>query len=194
MNKVGAEIVWCIGVVAWYVIRHPFERRMRLTGTRRSLFDWRERLLLGLAAISLFLVPILYVSTGSPAALERTFIPLLAIAGCAILCAALWLFRRSHADLGPNWSISVELRQTHALVRNGTYRFVRHPMYTSFVLLGLAQFMLLPNWFAGSAGLVSVVVLLIFRIGPEEQMMLEHFGEEYRAYMERTKRLVPYIL
>ena len=54
--------------------------------------------------------------------------------------------------------------------------------------------LLLPNWFAGGAGLVGAAVLYAFRVQREEQMMLEHFGEDYRGYTVRTKRIIPWII
>jgi protein-S-isoprenylcysteine O-methyltransferase Ste14 len=86
------------------------------------------------------------------------------------------------------------MRSNHRLVQTGVYRFVRHPMYSSFFLLGLAQFLLLPNWVGGGAGLAGAAILYAFRIGREEKMMLENFGDEYRGYMRQTKRLVPWII
>ncbi len=140
------------------------------------------------------MIPAIYVLSGVPAALDRPFVAWVAWAGVAPDAAALWLFRRSHADLGRNWSISLELREQHALVKSGVYRFIRHPMYTSFFLLGVAQALLLPNWLAGLAGIAGAGVLFGFRVAREERMMLESFGEEYRAYMAHTKRIVPWIV
>ena len=48
-------------------------------------------------------------------------------------------------------------------------------------------------WIAGPAGLVGFGTLFLFRVGKEEQMMLDTFGEDYRAYMKRTARLIPWI-
>jgi protein-S-isoprenylcysteine O-methyltransferase Ste14 len=67
-------------------------------------------------------------------------------------------------------------------------------MYSSFLLLGLAQLMLLPNWFAGASGLVGAAAFLLFRMKREEHMMLQTMGDEYRAYMAKTKRLIPWTL
>jgi protein-S-isoprenylcysteine O-methyltransferase Ste14 len=100
---------------------------------------------------------------------------------------------QSHADLGKNWSISLEVRERHALVQTGIYRFIRHPMYASFFVLALAQFLLLPNWGAGAAGLVGVSVLYAFRVQNEERLMHETFGGDYIQYMTKTKRLIPWI-
>jgi len=79
------------------------------------------------------------------------------------------------------------------MVTSGVYRQIRHPMYASIFLYAVAQTFLVPNWIAGPACLVTFTVLFILRVGREEQMMLEKFGDEYRAYAQRTKRLVPHV-
>lgn len=194
MTQTLAAIVWFAGLVAWYIIRHPFHRKARKVGVRKSLVDWRERSLLGIAVVGLLVIPAIYALTGFPAAFDRTFSPLIAWLGLVPLAAALWLFRRSHADLGRNWSITLEVREQHALVKTGVYRLVRHPMYSSFFLLGIAQLLLLPNWLAGLSGPVGAGILYGFRVAREERMMLETFGGEYRTYMSETKRIIPWLI
>jgi protein-S-isoprenylcysteine O-methyltransferase Ste14 len=194
MTKFAAELIWLAGLVAWYVIRFPYERKAKKTAVRKSLRDVREQTILTLGFIGLLFVPLVYVVTGVPQAAERPFAPAVAWAGIACLIAALWVFFRSHAELGRNWSISLELRGNHRLVRTGIYRFIRHPMYSSFFLLGLAQLLLLPNWVGGGAGIIGAALLYALRIQREEKMMLENFGDEYRLYMRQTKRLVPWIV
>jgi protein-S-isoprenylcysteine O-methyltransferase Ste14 len=51
--------------------------------------------------------------------------------------------------------------------------------------------LLLPNWVAGLSGLVGFGTLFFARVGHEERMLLEKFGDDYRAYMARTHRLIP---
>ena len=69
----------------------------------------------------------------------------------------------------------------------GIYRFVRHPMYSAFFAWGVAQALLLPNWIAGPAGLVGFAILFFGRVGREEQMMIEAFGDQYRALHGRVR-------
>jgi protein-S-isoprenylcysteine O-methyltransferase Ste14 len=187
------EIVWVLGVIAWYVIRYPFERRAkrsRVVSDRRSPSD-----IAGLAAalLGLAIVPGFYVATGIPETADYPASAWAVALGSVIFATALWVFRRSHKELGRNWSITLEIRERHKLVCTGPYAVIRHPMYTSFMLMGLGQAFLLSNWVAGAAGLIGFAVLFFLRVNKEERMMLENFGPEYRAYMERTKRIIPYL-
>jgi protein-S-isoprenylcysteine O-methyltransferase Ste14 len=187
----AGKIIWVLGIITWYVIRYPFERRakrVRVVGDSRST---SERLGLVAATLGLGVIPGLYVATGFPQWAERPAAAWAVILGTLVYAAGLWLFRRSHKDLGKNWSISLEIRDQHRLVSNGVYQHVRHPMYSAFWLMAVGQALLLPNWIAGLAGLVGFAVLFFLRVDKEERMMLQTFGDEYRAYMQRTKRIVP---
>ncbi|MER8405465.1 MULTISPECIES: protein-S-isoprenylcysteine O-methyltransferase [unclassified Mesorhizobium] len=187
------EVIWVIGIVAWYVIRYPFERRARRV---RIVTGYRSRSdIVGLASalFGLAILPAFYVVTGMPAAADHPASAWAVALGTIIFCSALWVFRRSHKELGRNWSITLEIRERHELVSAGPYALVRHPMYTSFLLMGLGQVFLLPNWIAGISGLIGFAVLFLLRVDEEERMMLENFGPQYRAYMEKTKRIFPYL-
>jgi protein-S-isoprenylcysteine O-methyltransferase Ste14 len=191
-SSVG-EIVWVLGIVAWYVIRYPFERRakrVRVVTDRRSPSE-----VIGLVAalFGLAILPGFYVATGIPEAADYPARWWAVGLGAIIFASALWVFRRSHKELGRNWSISLQIRERHALVCAGPYAFVRHPMYTSFMLMGFGQAFLLSNWVAGLAGLLGFAILFFLRVDKEERMMLESFGPQYRTYMERTKRIIPYL-
>ena len=187
------EIVWVMGIVAWYVIRYPFERRakrVRVTSSRRSVSDT-----IGLAAalLGLAILPGFYVATGIPAFADYPAHAWMVGLGGLIFAAALWTFRRTHKELGRNWSISLEIREKHQLISKGPYAVVRHPMYTSFLLMAIGQMFLLSNWVAGLVGVAGFAVLFFLRVDKEERLMLEFFGPEYRAYMDRTKRIIPYL-
>jgi len=64
-------------------------------------------------------------------------------------------------------------------------------MYTALLLYSVGQALVLPNYVAGLSSGVTMALLVTLRIGPEERMMLEEFGKDYREYMALTKRLVP---
>jgi len=188
-------MVYYLGMLAEMAIRLPHERRRRQTRMVIERVDWSERSLLGLMFVGMFFIPLVYTFTsrldGADYRLPREARGPTGGVGTAVLTIAVWLFWRSHADLGRNWSPSLQLREGHELVTEGVYRSVRHPMYASMWLWGVAQALLLQNWIAGWASLVSFLPLYLLRVPREEQMMLDEFGEEYRTYMNRTGRVVP---
>ena len=104
---------------------------------------------------------------------------------------ALWLFWRSHADLGMNWSVSLELREGHELVTHGVYRFIRHPMHAAIWLWSVGQGMLLANWLAGWSVVPVFAAMYWLRTPREEDLMCQMFGDQYRTYMRTTGRIVP---
>jgi protein-S-isoprenylcysteine O-methyltransferase Ste14 len=186
-----AKIIWGLGCVAYYVIRYPHQRRANKTPTADLRDRTRERALMGISYTGLFVIPLIYVFTDQPKFADYTFHPTQAWLGVLVLVGGMALLYRTHRDLGRAWSITLEIRDRHTLVTRGIYERVRHPMYASFWLWALSQAFLLPNWIAGLSGLVGFGTLFFARVGHEERMMLETFGDEYRAYMARTYRVIP---
>jgi len=138
-----------------------------------------------------FLVPLIWIATPAFAFAEYPLRLVPLAAGIAGLGIGLWFFYRSHADLGTQWSVTLEVRENHRLITQGVYRRVRHPMYSALFLYSLGQALAIPNWIAGPSYLVSFGILFLFRVHAEEQMMRDTFGDDYVAYAARTKRLVP---
>ncbi len=191
MTPAIAKAIYVLLAVSWYVIRYPYARRAGRTPVALSRRGRREIALLLSSLTGLGILPFLYVATGFPKPADYPFQPVLAGLGLAAAAASLATFAATHRALGRNWSVSLDVRQDHRLITEGVYRYVRHPMYTAFWLWAVAQALLLPNWVAGFSGLLGFGILYFLRIGQEEQLMLDTFGDDYRAYMARTKRLLP---
>lgn len=111
--------------------------------------------------------------------------------GAAVVTAGLGLLFWVHRTLDRNFSHRLRIREDHTLVTHGPYHWVRHPMYTAFLLLMTGFFLLSGHLVLGVSGLVMLAAILGTRTPREEAMMLERFGEEYRAYMARTGALLP---
>src|ERR1700761_4594462 len=153
--------------------------------------DLRDRLLIALVGLGQIVLPLLFVWTRALDFADRAQPAVCLQLGAIAMAAGLWLFWRSHVDLGANWSVTLEIDAQHQLVTRGVYRLVRHPMYTSFFVSGIGQALLLANWIAGPAALATVAVLVFVRLPNEEAMMIGQFGDEYRDYMRRTGGIVP---
>ena len=194
MGSRSSNIVFLVGFIVYVTIRGVFERRARIKEKMVRRLDAVEKTLLIFVGVGSLLLPVLYLFTPLLAFADYrlpVFAPWL---GTALMIAALWLFYRSHADLGKNWSVTLELHKGHQLIRRGIYRSIRHPMYMSILLWGLSQGLLLRNWLAGWSALATFSVLYAVRTPREERMMIEFFGEEYLNYMRQTGRIFPRIV
>lgn len=193
MTPSVAKAIFMLLAVGWYVIRFPYARRSRRTPVVRSARGWRETALLSVSLAGLGILPFIYVATGFPHIADYSFRAAQPWMGLLAAIAALTMFRMTHKALGRNWSVSLDVRESHKLISDGIYGRVRHPMYTAFWLWAVAQALLLPNWFAGCAGLVGFGILFFGRVAKEEELMLESFGDDYREYMSRTYSVIPWV-
>jgi protein-S-isoprenylcysteine O-methyltransferase Ste14 len=198
MTPTLAMIVFLIGAVIWFVIRIPARRRARKAAVKLSGRGLREKVLMAISLTGLGIIPLAYIASQFQSARFRflgfadyPFVPALAWLGVLVFAASLWLFYLTHKALGRNWSVSLDIRESHKLITGGVYALVRHPMYSAFWLWAIAQALLLPNWVAGLAGIVGFGTLFFSRVGEEERLMCDAFGDEYRAYMRRTSRVLP---
>lgn len=188
----ASRIAVAAALVAMIAIRAPHGQRSRAVPVARNFRDRAETLVLGIAMLA-FLVPLVWLACGALGAADRGHSWALLWSGCAATAAGLWLFHRSHADLGRNWSVTLEIREGHSLVTGGVYSRIRHPMYSALLLYSAGLALALPNWIAGPSYLVSMALLVAVRIGREERMMAETFGDEHAAWAARTARLVPFV-
>jgi protein-S-isoprenylcysteine O-methyltransferase Ste14 len=192
MNVWFAKAIILLASIMIVVIRAPHGRRSRAIPVVKRRMGALDAVLLAFAWVAFFLT-LLWIVTPLFAFADYSLHPVPLVTGCLCLVLGLWLFYRSHADLGTNWSITLEVRDKHQLVTHGVYRLVRHPMYLSLLIYSVGQILVVPNWLVGPSNGVAVVLIVVLRLGPEERMMLEEFGKDYRAYMATTKRLIPLV-
>lgn len=110
---------------------------------------------------------------------------LAALVAIALLPLLYWVF----ASIGNNISPTQTTRQNHHLVTHGPYRFVRHPLYTFGFLLAVALLLVTSLWWLAS--MLIPLGILLWRTSTEEARLIETFGDEYRAYIQRTGQFFP---
>ena len=74
---------------------------------------------------------------------------------------------------------------------DGIYGILRHPMYASQLVWVIAQILLMQNWLAGPLDLLFFIPFYFLRVGSEEKMMLDAFGDKYRQYMKKVGGILP---
>jgi protein-S-isoprenylcysteine O-methyltransferase Ste14 len=105
--------------------------------------------------------------------------------------ALLWW---THRALGKNFFGGMKIRLGHELVMSGPYRWVRHPLYVAFMVLGVGFALVSSNWLVGASWLGGTFLVLLSRFKAEEDMLENEFGDRYRAYRSRTGAFIPGLL
>jgi protein-S-isoprenylcysteine O-methyltransferase Ste14 len=183
-----ASLALCVPIGLYY--------RVRSLATREHLAREQEGLVilvgLRLCGILGWVVVIAYLIDPASVAWASLALPrsLRWLGGAiSVLLVPPLLFWTFHS-LGKNLTDTVVTRSNHTLVVHGPYRWVRHPFYDVVFLWGLALFLLVANWlFLLLGGAFAAFIVVRTRI--EEARLIERFGDEYRAYAERTGRFLP---
>lgn len=97
----------------------------------------------------------------------------------------------SMRTLGRFYTNPVTIRDDHELIRNGPYRWIRHPVYTGGLLVLVAFPLILGSVLSLALTLLLCLTVYIERIGIEEAALVARFGDAYTKYSERTYRLLP---
>jgi protein-S-isoprenylcysteine O-methyltransferase len=113
--------------------------------------------------------------------------------GIGFLAAGVALRRYAVSALGRLWVHEVAIQAQHEVIEAGPYRWIRHPAYTGsllgFVGVGLAM----GNWAALLVIAAVPMLAYAYRVSVEERALAAALGDQYRAYMRRTRRFIPFV-
>jgi len=120
------------------------------------------------------------------------FTPTLAsyFVGAGIVAAGLAFSVWARVHLGRNWSGTVTVKHDHELVRDGPYRYVRHPIYTGLLVAFVGCAIARAEW----RGLLAIAIIhagFWRKLKVEERWMTEQFGSTYQQYIADVPALVP---
>ena len=94
-------------------------------------------------------------------------------------------------NLGRFFSRTVQIEPGHELITSGPYRWIRHPAYTGMVLIYMGIALALGTWLGTAVVLGLMLAATLYRIGVEEQVLIQAFGSKYQDYMKSTWKLFP---
>lgn len=189
-NGWGA-LVWLTVFILMCAIRTPHSLRNRANVVVEARKDTTEMVLLVAMFVTMMVLPLLQLAIGLFAFADYPLPEWATWIGAIAQLPFVWLFWRSHADLGRNWSPGLEVREDHALVTKGIYGRIRHPMYAAIWISALTQPLLIHNWIAGFLVIPAFAAMWFIRVPNEEAMMRARFGEAWDAYCARAGRLFP---
>jgi protein-S-isoprenylcysteine O-methyltransferase Ste14 len=117
---------------------------------------------------------------------------LLLVSAFLVLYGVYLLQQTGHAGQGHRDGPSLEFEKTSTLVTTGVYRYIRHPLYSSLLFLTWGMFFKNPSPLAAGLSLVTTLFLNATAKADESECV-HYFGDDYRQYMRRTKRFIPYL-
>jgi protein-S-isoprenylcysteine O-methyltransferase Ste14 len=191
MDEVFWKAGYCIIFLIWIGIRGYYRRQAMQYPVKSKVRPGFESFLVGLNFIGMTFLPLLVVFTPFLDAFAFALPDPVRFTFLVILAFSIWLFIAAHRDLGKNWSMILEIKEGHHLVKTGIYKKIRHPMYTFFWIWVIAQGFVLANWLVLAFGIAAWGLLYFLRVPKEEELLIAEFGDGYREYMKETGRVIP---
>ncbi len=185
------QIIWLVLGLGWTLIEIVIAVKTRVHFSSAGEHPYRSEGLIWLAVIFAVIAALWFKQKQwIPLPLEALIRQVLAIplfiSGLALRAAAL-------LNLGKFFSTTVITHTEHQLIESGPYRWLRHPAYTGLLISFFAAGLAMGDLLAFVALLSPITFVLYRRIQIEEIWLLGHFGEDYTAYCQRTKALIPWI-
>ncbi len=96
----------------------------------------------------------------------------------------------SHISLRENFTTTIILKENHRFVKNGPYKYIRHPMYVSYIIFFIGLVLVSTNWLFGILSNSIILSLMYLRLPLEEKKLLERF-REYEKYLNEVPAFIP---
>ena len=180
-------LLWIAWMLYWWIAARG-AKAVRRRETPMSRASYIAPLVIAVWLIAAGRVPI--------ELLNRQIVPRnpgLFAAGALLTAAGLAFTVWARRHLAGNWSATVTIKENHTLVRDGPYRYVRHPIYTGILLAFVGSALARDEWRA-VLGLAIAFFSFWRKLRLEERWLTEVFGEDYRRYCEEVRALIPFVL
>ena len=184
MNELYWKISFLIVFIIWFFIRVMYSRIAMKNKPKKKVRPCFEKFLVFLNFIGMVFLPLFIVFSNLLDSFKINLSDYIRWIALVISILNLWLFAKTHIDLGKNWSPILEIKKKHKLVQEGIYKRIRHPMYTHIWLWIIGQGIILDNWVILIFGIIAWAVLYFIRVPKEEEMLIKEFGKEYNEYMK----------
>jgi len=190
------RLLFIISTIFMFAIRIYYQRKIKSEQSLTQERSSRLRLIPGaIAALVTIVFGLEYIF--APGTFEFAYLieypTWLRWMGALMLFIGIGLLWSAHHNLGLSFHSLVVQKEDQVLVESGPYKWIRHPIYTAYFLNYIGGGLLAGNWVLTFIPIICFGLMIYLRLGEEEAVMIEKFGDNYRHYMERTGKFLPKI-
>lgn len=187
--KIVLQICWIIIILYWFYSRNKTKKVNQQEGFVKRFFYY----------ILPLMVAVLLLGPGEwfgHSIIRENFVEhtnFVGIVGLVFCLGGTFLACWARYNLGNNWSLSVQEKENHQLIKSGIYGIIRHPIYSGLLMLFVGNAIIVGDY----RGIIAVLIVFIsfwYKLLKEEKILLSIFGNQYTEYKKKTKALIPYIL
>ncbi|MHB1453459.1 MAG: methyltransferase family protein [Saccharofermentanales bacterium] len=183
LYTISAVCLWAL--LSAILLNFFFSRRSAVRKEKKSVVETGSML-------GFFLAMVLFAAfnLGRFSADIRVALPI-AIAGVVMIVAGTSVNIAGRLTLKGNWGNQIRLYENHSLTTTGIYRYIRHPLYASTILMLFGFSFLFLNYLVFLAVAFIFIPFMAYRARQEDDMLLAAFKEEFASYRAKTGSLFP---
>lgn len=182
-------IIW----ILYWRIEEVRAHKIKMRTQKATLHVILERLLSYLTGVFLF-AQLLGLNILPLGLSHRSGVMVAQVSGFIFVILGFVISFSARVTLSSNWSGGYEyqIKQDHELITQGIYRYIRHPIYFGIILLVIGVELVVGSWLWIPAFIITPWVMISWA-KREEKLLTQHFGQKYKDYMQKTKRLIPFL-
>lgn len=186
----GFTIAGYVLLLAYFIMEIFLRKGRKARSLNPGKYDRMSTVLIITAYTASVIAMIIFNLTGFGRVEQAYF---MGIVGIACMIAGLFLRLIAMRTLGALYTRTLLIDEKHHIIDSGIYRIIRHPGYLSTTMIWVGSGIAMRNWALTIAVAAVFFSVFTYRIQTEEAMLIDTFGNEYRSYMSRTWRMLPFL-
>ena len=179
--RVEFVVCWFAWIFAFAAVRRRIVRQAKVVRARASVWGI---VLQGIGFAIVFGHP-------HPFGVEKSDVS--CIVSMVLSPVGVWLAWAATRHLGKQWRFEAALSADHELIQTGPYRWIRHPIYASMLVMLLAGGCALARWPTFLAGLCFFIIGIEIRVWTEDRLLAGRFQARFDEYRSHVHAYIPFI-
>ena len=180
---ISAFCLWIL--LSAILINFYFSQKHQVQIEKRSVVETGSML-----GFFILMIALVYFKIGS----LKTGINLasvLAAIGTILIASGTLINIKGRLNLKQNWGNQIKIYEDHSLIQKGIYKYIRHPLYSSTILMIYGFSLLFINYLVFIANTIIFIPFMIYRARQEDRLLSQYFKEQFDDYQTNTGLFLP---